>query len=144
MWYITIFRLFLLFIIKTYSQAILTQLSAQSKMCISTIASGTRRYIKSSKAIKSISINTYGNCELDSHADSIVAGSNCVILNYTGKECDVAPYREDYDTIPNVPIVTAATAWQSPNTGQIYISVTSQLAVIKGKLAPNSRGIRKS
>ena len=68
----------------------------------------------------------YGNCELDSHADSIVAGKNCVILTYSGKERDVSPYREDYESIKNVPIVTAATAWQSPTSGQIYILVFNE------------------
>lgn len=55
-----------------------------------------------------------------------MAGHNCIILNYTGKECDVSPYREDYDAIKNVPIVTAATAWQSPITGQTYILVFNE------------------
>ena len=66
---------------------------------------------------------TFGRIELDSHADTIVAGSNCVILQYTGKECDVSPYRDDYESVSNVPIVHAATAWQSPHTGQTYILV---------------------
>ena len=69
---------------------------------------------------------TFGRCELDSHADTNVAGSNCVILQYTGKECDVSPYRDDYESISNVPIVHAATAWQSPNTGQTYILVMNE------------------
>ena len=71
-------------------------------------------------------VRTYGRCELDSHADTNVAGSNCVILQYTGKECDVSPYRDDYEAISNVPIVHAATAWQSPNTGQTYILVINE------------------
>ena len=54
----------------------------------------------------------FGRCELDSHADTIVAGSNCIILQYTGKEFDVSPYRDDYESVSNVPIVHAATAWQ--------------------------------
>ena len=95
-------------------------------MFISTIRSGTRRYIKASKVTASVTMNKYGKCELDSHADSIVAGSNCIILNYTGKECDVSPYRDDYNAITNVPIVTAATAWQSPHTGQCYILVFNE------------------
>ena len=49
-----------------------------------------------------------------------------MILNYTGKECDVSPYRDDYDPISNVPIVTAATAWQSSYTGQTYILVFNE------------------
>ena len=51
---------------------------------------------------------TFGRIELNSHADTIVAGSNCVILQYTGKECDVSPYRDDYESVSNVPIVHAA------------------------------------
>ena len=52
----------------------------------------------------------YGKTELDSHADSIVAGSNCCIMHYTNLGCDVSPYRDDYAPIKNVPIVQAATA----------------------------------
>ena len=67
-----------------------------------------------------------GKMDMDSHADTTVAGANCCVLSYTGKECDVAPYREDYDSIPNIPIVTAATAWQSDYTGQVYIIVFNE------------------
>ena len=69
---------------------------------------------------------SYGKCELDSHADTIVAGSNCIILNYAGKVCDVSPYRDDYTPVTNVPIVNAATAWQSSHTGQTYILVFNE------------------
>ena len=65
----------------------------------------------------------YGKCESDSHADTIAAGANCVVLNYTGKGCDVSPYRDDYEAVKNAPIVNAATAWQSHQTGQTYILV---------------------
>ena len=53
------------------------------------------------------------NIELDFHVDTIVVGANCIILNYTGRECDVAPYPypDEYESIHNVTIVTAATAW---------------------------------
>ena len=64
---------------------------------------------------------TFGRCELDSHADTIVAGRNCVILSYTGRESDVSPYRDDYESVKGVSIVHAATAWQSQHTGQTYI-----------------------
>ena len=88
----------------------------------------TNRRIGSAKSDKSKALRsrTFGKCELDSHADTIVAGANCVILQYTGKECDVSPYREDYESIENVPIVHAATAWQSPVTGQTYILVLNE------------------
>ena len=68
----------------------------------------------------------YGKTELDSHADSIVAGSNCCIMHYTNRECDVSPYRDDYTPIKNVPIVQAATALTSQYTGQTYILIFNE------------------
>ena len=68
----------------------------------------------------------YGKCELDSHADTIVAGSNCIVLNYTGQVCDVSPYSDEYAPVSDVPIVKAATAWQSPHTGQTYILIFNE------------------
>ena len=68
----------------------------------------------------------YVKCEIDSHADTIVAGANCVIIQYTGKECDVSPFREYLDSIKNVPIVHAATSWKSSETGQTYILVLNE------------------
>ena len=61
--------------------------------------------------------------ELDSHADTVVLGRNCVILSYTGRECDVSPYTDVYDAIKGVPIVTGATAWTTQATGETYILV---------------------
>ena len=61
--------------------------------------------------------------ELDSHADTVVLGNNCVIVSFTGRECDVSPYIESYDSIKGVPIVTGATAWTSDRTGETLILV---------------------
>ena len=47
--------------------------------------------------------------ELDTHADTIVAGANCCILEYTGRICDVSPYSDEYQPVQGVPIVKAAT-----------------------------------
>ena len=68
----------------------------------------------------------YGRCELDSHADTIVAGANCIVLHYTGQECSVHPYSETYSPIDNVPIVNAATAYQCQDTRQTYILVLNE------------------
>ena len=65
----------------------------------------------------------YGISELGYHADTTVAGYNCCILQYTGKQCDVSPYHEEYEAIKCVPIVHAETDWKSPETGQTYILV---------------------
>ena len=64
-----------------------------------------------------------GRLEMDSHADTIVFGRNFLPLSFTGCECDVSPYTDDYDSIKNIPIATAATAWTCLDTAQTYILV---------------------
>ena len=51
----------------------------------------------------------HGRCEMDSHADTTVAGRNCAILKYTDRSCDVAPFSAKYTPMKDVPIVLAAT-----------------------------------
>ena len=63
--------------------------------------------------------------EVDSHADSFVAGKNCVPMHYTERSCDVQPYSDDYAPVKNVPIVTAATGYTSAK-GLNYILVFPQ------------------
>ena len=38
----------------------------------------------------------------------------------------MSPYRDDYESVSGVPIVHAATAWQSPETGQVYILILNE------------------
>jgi len=63
----------------------------------------------------------HGRIELDSHAGTIVFGKNCVVLAFTGRECDVSPYTDTYDSIKSVPIAKAGTAWTSTESGTTFI-----------------------
>ena len=65
-------------------------------------------------------------CSLDSHADTCCAGENCVLLEDTGKVVRVSAYANTYKPMPNVPIVTAATTYDDPNSGQSYLLVMHQ------------------
>ena len=67
-----------------------------------------------------------GNIELDTHADTIVAGANCCIMSYTGRVCDVSPYSDEYKPVTGVPIVKAATVSQSQYTGQDYLLIFNE------------------
>ena len=58
---------------------------------------------------------------MDSHADTCVAGPNFVILEFTGEQCDVTPYTNDYHPITNVSVVNAATAYTDETTGVTII-----------------------
>ena len=51
-----------------------------------------------------------------------MAGKNCIPLHYTERTCDVQPYSSDYQPVTGVSIVTAATAYVSPN-GSHYILI---------------------
>ena len=68
----------------------------------------------------------HGRIELDSHANTIVFGKNCVVLAFTGRECDVSPYTDTYDSIKSVPIAKAGTAWTSPESGTTFMLVVNE------------------
>ena len=92
-------------------------------ICVSTICSGDRY-----RGISSVGSGTrdsepgfVANCELDSHADTCVAGPNFRIDELTGEHCDVAPYSSDYKPIKDVPIVNASTAYTDNETGETLI-----------------------
>ena len=63
---------------------------------------------------------------MDSHADTIVAEKNCVVLNYTGKECDVSTFSDNCGTIENAHLSRVATVWQSRDTAQTYTLVMNE------------------
>ena len=60
---------------------------------------------------------------MDTHADMTVLGSNCIVLGYTGKECKVSPYEDEYSLIQNIPVITGATVWTNPQDGTSIILV---------------------
>ena len=63
------------------------------------IVSSTRRPRNGSQSKRrgNRTLPTDGGIELDSHADTVVLGSNAVVLHYTGNECDVSPYSDEYE-----------------------------------------------
>ena len=44
-------------------------------------------------------------------------------MQYSGRECDVSPYMDDYEAIKSFPIATAGTPWTSTENGETYILV---------------------
>ena len=65
--------------------------------------------------------------ELDLHADTCCAGSNCVMIEHTGKVCNVIGFNHNSpdDELTGIPIVKAVTAYDALN-GETVISVLSQ------------------
>jgi hypothetical protein len=68
-----------------------------------------------------------GTVELDSHADTCCAGANCVVIEYTGKVCNVVGFNHDSpnDELIGIPIIKTATAYDAL-TGETFIIVLSQ------------------
>ena len=92
----------------------------------SRIVSSIRRPAASNNKQKPSSLPPEGRIELDSHADTIVLGANCVVLSHTGQTCEVMPYSDTYNAITDVPAVTGATLWTSPYDGDEYILVFNE------------------
>jgi hypothetical protein len=72
--------------------------------------------------------------ELDSHADTTVTESNCRVLEYTEKSCDVYPFSNSYEPLTQIPIAKVATAYDHPLTGETFILIFGQALYFGDKL----------
>jgi hypothetical protein len=64
--------------------------------------------------------------ELDSHADTCVAGANTVPLWFTDHSASVSPFIGKYQPLKNIPRATVATAWDDPKDGSTLILVINE------------------
>ncbi len=77
----------------------------------------------------------HGTCELDSHADTSVAGPNCTVIEYTNQMVSVTGFSNEYEAIHDVPIITAATAYNDPSTGTTVILIIGQALYLNDKVS---------
>ena len=63
-----------------------------------------------------------------------VLGSNCIILPYMGKECEVSHYSSEYEAVWNVPVVTGATVWTNTMDGMAYLLIFHESLWMGNKL----------
>lgn len=65
-----------------------------------------------------------GRMELDTPADTCVAGSNTVVLDLTGKVASVSPFCDsEFKALEDVPIATVANAYDCAVTGKTYVLI---------------------
>ena len=81
---------------------------------------------KKNKPGVNTSLPRHGRIELDSHADTVVLGSNCVVFHHAGKDCEVSPFTDEYDAITDVPVVRGATLWTDQHINNEYILVFNE------------------
>ena len=81
------------------------------KRILSDITTSERRISQTQRVVNTNKDDTpfHGKSKLDSHANTTVAGDNCIILRYTDRSCDVAPFSDKYTPRKDVPIVSPAT-----------------------------------
>jgi hypothetical protein len=90
-----------------------------------------RKVHKAQKRHKEI---VHSTCELDSQADTCVAGPNCILLEYTDQVVNISAYSEQLETMENIPIDTTATALDDPKTGITTILVIGQALYMGDKV----------
>ena len=64
--------------------------------------------------------------ELDSHADTCVAGSNCLYLSSSGRSVTVSGFSSELVPISNIDVATVATAYTSPVNGRTIILIINE------------------
>jgi hypothetical protein len=68
-------------------------------------------------------VNTAADNECDTNADTCCLGKNFVVLHATFRTADVYAYDTSIKPIENVPIVSGATAYDDPVSGDTFILV---------------------
>ena len=71
-------------------------------------------------------VDNRNRSELDSHADTFVAGANTVPLWYTDVKVSVSPFIGEYTPLDDIPIASVATAWDNPSNGSTIILVINE------------------
>ena len=96
-----------------------------------------RRFVKSNEIVRYSTVEgTIGKNEMDNHADTICAGANWKLLEYTGEYCEVTPYTDEYAPKKDVPVAKCATVYTS-DEGLSYLLVADQVLWF-GSSMPNT------
>ena len=74
--------------------------------------------------------------ELDSHADTCVAGATWKVMEYTGVVCNVYPYSSSYKPMKKEPVVEAVTAYNHL-AGEMFILVLAQALYLGNQQEPS-------
>ena len=70
--------------------------------------------------------DNWNKTELDSHADTCVAGANTVPLWYTDHKVSVSPFIGEYAPLEDVPVASVATAYDNPVDGSTIVLVINE------------------
>jgi hypothetical protein len=85
-------------------------------------------------SISSTNKKTANRADLDSHADTCCAGSNCKVLAETGEKVSVTPFSKSYTAMSDIPIATVATAYDDPTTGEVTLLIIHEALYLGDRL----------
>lgn len=85
----------------------------------------TQQEIYKSRFINAVDSMLIHPSEIDNHADTHCFGDNFIVREWTGFECDVSPFLDEYNAVEKVPIVSAITA-VTLQTGQVILLLFGQ------------------
>jgi len=113
-----------------------SQMSRRRLAALTSSRRGSNRNISQTiyRQFNDIADTVAGACELDSHADTCVAGANSVVLEATHQTVNVSAFSDVHQTMDNIPIVTAAMAYDDPTTGITYILIMGQALYMGDKM----------
>jgi hypothetical protein len=95
----------------------------QRNSSVGQVKSGTRSIgavSRTSSNYSNITPGTVSQLEFDTHADTCCFGANFTFY-FTEHTCEVTPFLESYSPMQNIPVVSAATAYDDPDTGETVI-----------------------
>lgn len=78
-------------------------------------------------------VGRVSKCELDTRADTIVAGANCRPLAWTGMKCSVSGFSSEMEAIEDIPVARVATAYTDA-TGKTWILILNEVLFFGSKL----------
>ena len=73
--------------------------------------------------------------ELDSHADTCVAGANFALYAETGEKVMVSPFSREYVALPDIPVGTVMTVYDDPRDGQSYLLVIHEALYFSDRMS---------
>ena len=72
-------------------------------------------------------------CDLDSHADTCVAGANCILEEDSMQRVTVSGFSEELKPIDDIPISTCLTAYDLPDGETILLVLHETIFLVTGR-----------
>ena len=80
-----------------------------------------RDVFETSRAAQETAVDHIARTEIDNHADTCCFGPNFAIQYLTGVKCTVSAFSKEHETMQDIEVASAYTAYDNPDNGRTYI-----------------------